>query len=231
MFIYAIAWERIRLNLLIITGCSILLGIGKSILFPPIIQPETVLKYRFPDIIALASWKSLPSQPLDSQYPVPSELISSRSYRYSKANVTLTIEMRYAIEKGGGIIEFVKHYTPVNSSAMGIGTREDRYQESTGFYTLFTNKNTAYLLSCINPRGGSTIRSEQFNSNRYRYDLNFNRIVNWVVGKGNIRDMRCLWTQLSIPLKQISQNQAYSLLESAWIDWYKWWYPRFPKEY
>ncbi|PSB03512.1 cyanoexosortase A system-associated protein [Merismopedia glauca] len=224
-----ISWHQIRFGLLVFTGCSLLIFLGKSIFFPHVANQESISKYTFPDRITLAGWEPLDSQPLNNKYPQPPKLVSSRVYQYRQQTITLTIEMRYTVEKGGNLIEFVKEYTPSQISSLGTAAREDRYQESTGFYTLFTSNNQAYLVSCINPRGSSTITAQQFNSNRYKYDLELPRLVSWLMGTENLRDLRCLWTQLSIPLQKLPQKKAYSLLESAWIEWYKWWYPHFPK--
>ncbi|NJQ98397.1 MAG: hypothetical protein HC784_13990, partial [Hydrococcus sp. CSU_1_8] len=36
----------------------------------------------------------------------------------------------------------------------------------------------------------------------------------------------CLWTHLSIPLKETPREQAYQILEQVWVSWYQWWHPR-----
>jgi cyanosortase A-associated protein len=224
-----ITWHQTRLFILAFTSCSVFVLLGKSILFPQISQPDNIAKYDFPDRVPLPQWNFIDSQPLNSSSPQPTQLISNRVYRYRQQAITLTVEMRYTVEKGGSVLEFIRLYQPSQTSSLGTAVREDRYQESTGHYTLFTSNKQAYLVSCINPRGSSTITAQQFNANRYKYDLELPRLFNWLMGKENIRDLRCLWTQLSIPIEQLPQKQAYSSLESAWIEWYKWWYPRFPK--
>jgi cyanosortase A-associated protein len=50
----------------------------------------------------------------------------------------------------------------------------------------------------------------------------------WLLGKASIRDRRCLWTQLSIPVTELEPKQAYLILEKSWQEWYQWWQPRFP---
>jgi cyanosortase A-associated protein len=78
----------------------------------------------------------------------------------------------------------------------------------------------AYLDACINSRGGSTFTEEQFRANRIQYDVQFNRLLPWLLGQQELRDQRCLWTHLSIPLNQSSPESSYHILENAWFSWY-----------
>jgi len=49
------------------------------------------------------------------------------------------------------------------------------------------------------------------------------------LGRGNIQDRRCLWTQMSVPLDKTTPEDAKKILENAWVSWYGWWQPRFPE--
>jgi cyanosortase A-associated protein len=49
------------------------------------------------------------------------------------------------------------------------------------------------------------------------------------LGQEGLKDRRCLWAHLSVPLKNSSPEAAYQVLEKAWFSWYQWWQPRFPK--
>jgi len=73
----------------------------------------------------------------------------------------------------------------------------------------------AYLNACINSRGGSTFTKEQFNYNRIHRDTQFNRLLAWLLIQQPLRDKRCLWTHLSIPLNRSSPESAYVILENA----------------
>jgi len=84
------------------------------------------------------------------------------------------------------------------------------------------------LRSCINPRGPGVITYEQFIQNRYTYDWQPSRLLPVLLGQEPLRDHRCLWTYLSLPLENLSEQQAYSILEEVWLSWYQWWHPRFP---
>jgi len=98
-----------------------------------------------------------------------------------------------------------------------------------GFHGILQQQNRLYLSSCINPRGRTTVTDEQFRYNRNTRDLQFNRILFWLSGRGNIQDKRCLWTQMSVPLDKRTPENAKKILENAWVSWYEWWQPRFPE--
>ena len=92
-----------------------------------------------------------------------------------------------------------------------------------GYYILYNDKKNAYLTSCINPRGGSTVNSSQFMQNRYKHDINSQRILPWILGQDVFRDDRCIWIQLSIPLDREVVTTTYTVLESIWDDNYATW--------
>jgi cyanosortase A-associated protein len=224
-------WQSLRLFGLAIAFGGTILVLGKSIIYPTnaingVVRPAA---FTFPSAVPLPEWQPLASQPLNSPITPPLELLARRLYRYEQKNLSLDIEMQYTIEKGGNIINFIRSYTTIPLSAISVELRRDRYQPTVGFYTLFVHQKRAYLISCINPLGNSTVTSPQFHRNRYTYDLKFERIVKWLFSRENIRDFRCLWTQISIPLNHISLEDAYPVLEKVWFAWYRWWQPRFPQ--
>ncbi|MEA5581253.1 hypothetical protein VB620_07860 [Nodularia harveyana UHCC-0300] len=56
--------------------------------------------------------------------------------------------------------------------------------------------------------------------NRYQYDLTSYRILPWLFGQDVLRDDRCLWTQLSMPLNGLPATDVYPILESVWLKNY-----------
>lgn len=212
--------NNLRISLLAITLSSALLILAKVILYPATSR-YTVSAFTFPFVVPLAGWQLLPSVPISSQQEHP-EYLSGRRYQYIQATVPLTIEMRYLNKTNGEVKNLLKSYTSIPLSP------KLHYQEGIGFYGTFIYQQKAYLSSCINPRGGSTVTQSQFNQNRHTYDVKINRLLPWLLGQAKLEDKRCLWTQLSIPLKS-SSSEAYQTLETAWFTWYQWWYPRFPK--
>ena len=209
-------WKNTRLIILIALFSAVIGVLAKSILFPT--ASKTTNNFYWPEIVPLDGWQSLPSSPL-----VESGSISGRQYQYINNNLTLDIKMRYFVNTSGEVRNFIKNYESTYASP------QIKQKEGIGFYGLFTYQDRAYLSACINPRGFSTFTARQFKQNRNLYDLQFNRLLPWLLGRENLKDERCLWTSLSIPVKSSPPEFAYQSLENAWFSWYQWWSPRFPK--
>ena len=218
-------WKKIRISLLATTFGGVLFVLGKSILYPSLsdrIQPSLV----FPAAVSLPEWQPLASRPLVDQIAESSEYISGRHYRYIQNGFPLDIEMRYLVKTDGNIRLYINKYTNIPSSPdqpLPILRQQDRI----GFYSLFVYQKRAYLSACINPRGGSTVTDYQFRRNRYIYDVRLSRFLPWLLGEADLRDVRCLWAHLSVPLNNSSPEKAYQVLEKTWISWYNLWSPRF----
>lgn len=199
---------------------SVLVVLGKVILFPLPENPKPS-SFVFPEQIPLPEWQSDEVQPLAKSED--SLLIAQKRYRYIRNNLPLDIEMRYMQLPGGDFMTYLREHKPASSTVV-------RQREGVGFYILGVDKQQqAYLSTCINPRGGTTLTFAQFNQNRYFYDLRPERLVSWFLGKEELLDRRCLWAHLSIPVKDSSPTKAFQVLEEAWLSWHQWWQPRFPK--
>ena len=222
-------WQLLRILLLATTFGGVLLVLLKSILYPAIgdYPDNKVSSFVFPAAVPLAGWQSLESKPLNHQTVKSSNFVPGRQYRYSQKNITLEIEMRYLVDPNADVNNFIKSYTPISSSAKQV-LSVLRRREGIGFYSLFVHQQRAYLSACINFRGGSTVTDRQFWQNRNTRDVFSSRFVSWLLGQSQLRNPGCLWSHLSIPLKNSSHEEAYQTLEKAWVTWYKWWHPRFP---
>lgn len=213
--------KNFRIPLLAVTLSSALLVLAKVTLYSAA-SHYPVSSFTFVRAVPLSGWQLLSSAPLTTQKEHP-ENFSGRRYQYMHASVPLTIEMRYLNNTSGEVKDLVENYTFIPASA------KLRYQTGIGFYSVFTYQRKAYLSSCINPRGGSTVTQKQFNQNHRTYDIQVNRLLPWLLGQEKLKDKRCLWTHLSAPLTTGNSSETYQLLETAWFAWYQWWYPRFPK--
>jgi cyanosortase A-associated protein len=224
-------WKHLRTPLLVLTFANVLFIFGKLIL-DPTIGKRKVTPFVFPSVVPLPQWQLVTSHLLQDQTierpSLPKLVLLGRHYRYIQNDLPLDIKMFYEVETNGNVKQLIKDHTDIkfllNQPLLVL-----RQHEQLGFYGLFVYQKRAYLDACINSRGGSTFTKEQFSYNRMHYDLTFNRIVLWLLGQQALRDRRCLWTHLSIPLNQSSRESAYAVLEKAWFDWYQWWRPRFPK--
>ncbi len=216
-------WKTVQTSLLVTTFGGVLLVLGKSILYPNAgVYRET--PFVFPATVPLPDWQPLASSSLNNH----KNELSGKHYRYVQKDLPLDIEMRYLTNIDGDVNAFIKQYAP-HSSSEGQLRGVVRQQEGVGFHRLFVEKGRVYLSACINSNGGSTVTSKQFRQNRNTHDLNFNRLLVWLLARGKLRDERCLWAHLSVPLKNSSEQETYPILEKAWVSWYQWWSPRFPK--
>ena len=180
----------------------------------------------FPDNIALNNWqqvkvKSWSPRKYDTQRNTEFPIVQSgKDYSYIKNNQPLELQMRYVINTRGEPNPFLEQ---LSKDLLKDSQKNIRYVKGIGYYALYSDSKQAYLTACINPRGGSTVNSNQFMQNRYTYDLTWNRILPWVFGQGVLRDNRCIWTQLSIPLNGGVDSSIYPVLESFWAENYAAW--------
>jgi cyanosortase A-associated protein len=224
-------WEKLRVPLLVLTFANVLLVFGRSIL-DPTIGKRTVPYFVFPPVVPLPQWQQVASHPLKNQIvdrpPLFKVVLTGSEYRYLQNNLPLDIEMRYEVGTEGDVKRLIQDNTAIKFS-INQPLLVLRQQQGIGFYGLYVYQQRAYLDACINSRGGSTFTKEQFRANRIHYDVQFNRLIPWLLGQQELRDQRCLLAHLSIPLNQSSPESSYHILETAWFSWYQWWLPRFPK--
>ncbi|WP_041429223.1 cyanoexosortase A system-associated protein [Synechococcus sp. PCC 7502] len=196
---------------------GVLAIMGRSLIDPTWgrIQPPTI-----PDRIPIPAWSDLNSTPtsLTTRAWGTREIqaIPGRRYTYSQASqLPLALEVFYFQSPSGGVDSFLKLYAQSKKSKYEVPVMKIA-QESGSSYGLYYNQNTAYLSSCINPRGGSTVTNEQFQANRDRYDLNPKRWIPVILGMERLRDWRCLWINLSIPSNMNNVDESYKTLVTAW---------------
>ncbi len=212
-----------RISILAVTLGGVLLVAVKAVLYPNTGSRASV-EYNFPESVPLAEWQMVESLPL--KIAETSQVKVGRKYRYQKNSLSLEVEMRYVVGTNGDVASMMKGHTILKSSP---GKLEVANIPGVGFHGILQQQNRLYLSSCINPRGGATVTAEQFRYNRNTQDIRFDRLLFWLLGKGNIQDQRCLWTQMSVPLdRPTTPKDATKILETAWVSWHQWWQPQFP---
>jgi cyanosortase A-associated protein len=229
--------QQVRTTLLMLIGLSVFTVLGKVLLTPLMgtARPVDLAAFTFPQTIPLNSWKWVGSRELDqlpSDRRTQKRLLSARLYEYKNKVIPLEIEMRYTLETSGNVIGFLTDYTPIPAAVIQPSFRDERHHPGVGYYVLFKYQERAHLVSCINPKGGSTVTLAQFRHNRYAYDLHIKRLFKWLVEGEGIRDDRCLWVNMSVPLGRVTDEKkttAYAILETAWFSWFNWWQSRFPE--
>jgi cyanosortase A-associated protein len=217
------SWKTVRTWLLATIFVAVLLVFFKTLIFPREAQLG-VAPFVFPATVPLSGWQLVESKPF--KITDDPNFGSSQQYRYQQHRLILNIDSHYIIRTSADVKDSLnKHlFKEKNSASLLI-----RKNPNIGFHLLFNYQNQAYLSSCINPRGGSTVTFDQFRQNRNTYDLQPKRLALWIIGLEELRDWRCLWNVMSVPLETLKPEEAYAILESAWYSWYSWWEPRFPK--
>ncbi|WP_315791139.1 cyanoexosortase A system-associated protein [Fischerella sp. JS2] len=183
---------------------------------------STVDDFVFPEVVPLPQWQLKSSKDLSQQIQNNSELLAQRNYKYTRKDLPLNIEMRYV--KIGDVNQLIKKYTQISSSVI------IRQREGIGYYGLGFEQQKAYLSACINPQGYSTFTNTQFNENQQQKYQYWELLLSWLFAqKQVIKDKRCLWSHLSVPLKNSSPEATYQVLEAAWFSWYQYWHSRLQK--
>ena len=220
------AMKNYRTTCLAIVAVAIALSLGKAIVNPQA-KTATVKNYDFPESIALSGWDLSFSKPVNPRLVQPpayisGDFVAGKHYRYRQGDVYLQIEMRYLNDTNGDLKGFIK--TQTGDLLPGLRKNEPR-----GFYSLYADADLVYLNACINPRGISTVTSDEFQRNLMIHDTRLSGIFSWLLGIDELRDRRCLWANLSKPLdKQKSLAENYQTLETVWFDWYDWWRSHYP---
>jgi cyanosortase A-associated protein len=216
-------FQNSQILILVIISFLIFSSLGK--LF--IISVESASSsFTFPSVVALPDWQSLESTSINrnalgtSQAPT---FFTGIKYRFAKDNLGLDVDMNYI---AGGLGD-TREYTKIYQGFLHEAT-SPIHKHTVGYYYQYTYQGRAYLSTCINPHGSSTVNPQQFQKARFA-DPDWPRhVLPVLLGQESFWDDRCLWTQLSIPLKNLSTEQAYQALESAFFPWFQRWSKNFP---
>ena len=200
-------------------------------LIQPTVGNRQASSFSFPDRIPLESWQLIKTESIphiQAEENKESELIaSSKSYTYSKDSLNLKAEMLYLVGTRGNLHNVLEQQIAIPPEVLKKANTQQ--VENGGFYMIFSDEKRAYLSSCINSRGNTTVNHKQFSQNRYAHDLKYRLLFPWLLGQETIRDRRCLFTNLSMPIENIQPEVASTILQEVWQDWYSWWQPQFPQ--
>jgi cyanosortase A-associated protein len=188
-----------------------------------------VSEFKFPQTVPLAQWQqieSIATKDLLSQSSKSQDaILASQKYTYQQNQNKIEIEMHYTVGAWGEPRDFLA--SRFKMPKLKVTIKQDiRKQAGVGFYSVFEYEGRSHLLSCINPRGGSTVTGEQFIANRKSLDFQPVRFLDWMLGQQSLRDMRCLWVLMSVPT---ATGTDYPTLETAFTPWYQYWSRNFPR--
>lgn len=220
-----VPWKTARIALLGTTFAGVLFVLVKS-LFYPASSDRTISAFDFPKTIPLSGWQQINTTPL----PVTEDalFVSGAHYQYVQDQRTLDIKMYYVVlNDSSGLQEVLENYGYENWVKNQVEMRQDK---NIGFYGFWQTNNQLNLGTCINPIPGTTLTTDQFSQKYNSQAFQLGRIIPWLLGQAPLRDIRCLWTKLSIPIVAgESPKELYPVLEQVWFSWYEWWQPRFPE--
>jgi cyanosortase A-associated protein len=196
--------------------------------------------YQFPAQLptqSLPQWQSLQGQALSIKDPKQIQAIAAHQYQFQRQGRVLQAQVWYLRYIEGNVSRYVNLYTPITSTL----DLQPTFQPQIGHASFVVVDRRAYLNSCINPQGPSTITESQFAHNRYTHDLNLGRVLMWGLGQQDLLDRRCLFTSLSISLDPpssasasalpppLTEAQAKQILQDFWRPWHQLWQSQFPK--
>lgn len=220
-------WKPARLLLLAGVFGGMLWVLSRAIAAPKAVKEEVPLATTtLPETIPLEGW-NLQATKLLSQ---GNDLPSGQEYQYRQNSISVTVQARLMVSDGN-ISRLLFVHTPIRAANAGLQIRQ---RLGVGYYGILAHDHKAYLSACVNSRGESTVTEPQFMQNRYKYDLQVNRVLPWILGRAPLLDQRCLWTLMATPLPAAAKNnpavanQSFEALENAWFSWHQWWKLNFP---
>jgi cyanosortase A-associated protein len=215
---------------LLLLLCSGAIGVlGNAIINNPkssLLEPAT---FDFPQNVPLPDSTILASKSLAAHTFKNGTVATGRSYRYQHQPQPIDIEIRYitdGVTNQPAVALMLPVFTKIPDAVIQSSTMKE--QPGLGFYSLFVDKTTAYLSTCINPRGLTTVTSDQYHSNSNSSGIQLNRLLPWLLGRQTLRDSRCLWTVISTPIDSAAPDATMKTLETVGGNWARWWQAHFP---
>ncbi|WP_272147235.1 cyanoexosortase A system-associated protein [Spirulina subsalsa] len=213
----------LALNVLIVVGVAVRVFTDPRV--------GNLQAYEFPETIEIEGWNFTDSEsikPVEKPEYEGSSYRAGRHYRYRQGRTPLDVEIRYVTETLGGVDLFTREHERFQGKADGEEiVALIRQSPETGAFAQLTYDDYAYISTCINPRGLSTVSPDQFQRNQELYDTVMGRVIPWLLGRDRWRDDRCLWTLMYMPLGD-DPDQTQDQLEAAWRDWFDTWEGQFP---
>ncbi len=220
---------------LLVTLCIGAIGVlGNALISNPKIadlrQPPL---FDFPKNVPLTDAQMSASNPLTAQPSQHGPVGAGYAYRYQYDSRPVDIEIRYitdGVANRPSMDAMLPKFTKIPVKALQSAPMKQ--EPGLGFYSLFTDRKTAYFGTCISPRGITTVTGDQFHANSNPNPLStgipFDRLVPWLMGKQTFRDSRCLWTVLSTPIDAAAPDATMKTLQTVGINWTRWWQGNFP---
>lgn len=223
-------WENVRNLWLAIALVSSSLVVLRLALTPA--QKPSLPTYTFPQSVPLSRWEFVKATPIGVQKLYTPSLatsvddltLSGQAYRYLRNGQPLEVEMRY--------FDRIAHVPDIlRETTIRLDRIEFTPQRSElGAYAMYQRSDRLHLTACISAAGETTVERGELNSVQLRPTVLAGRIVPWFLGQAPLRDMRCLWTRISMPINPAAPQTTQQELEQAWGEWVNWWRKNYPPE-
>lgn len=176
-----------------------------------------------PDRLTVSSWTLeesgvQPTLPSAASYD---QVLQARFYQFSRGTQRIKLQIGYFVNTNGDVVVLQDRLIPERNGMKPSQVKIDWENASTsgvGHYLVgHTAPGNHLFLTCMNSQGENTATREQFTDNRISYDFNLAQVGQWVLGRSQLLDKRCLWGRLS--LSNASPNtDVSSLLKHIWIE-------------
>lgn len=206
-------------------------GLLRSLLDPSMGKPPPLTFSQIP----IAGWQIIKQEQIGTDPAnVRPHVLANQRYLYrnqGQPQKILTVEVRH----------FLQRKLPVDTpqlinlflmdkergATLPLTIAEKQFSGN-NYYSLFTYQQRAYLSACIDSSRNSTVNLSQFWQHRIDHDLRSQAIFSWLFGPASLIDQRCLWSQVSMPLKGAKLESVYATLISFWEEWFDWWRSHYP---
>lgn len=201
-------WKALQMPVLAVTCGSVFYVLGRSLLVPAV--PNRVLPpVVFPKAIELPGWQAVASS-------TPTKRVNYRQYRYQQGQNRLEIEM----------VDFTT-FRAVGEHLQREGAEQPnsviQSDPIVGFYQLVNPTERTQLRACIPPQGGGIVTYAQFLQHSYASAAPLDRLFTWALGMGPPRQVRCVWTTLSLARSGLTPEEATPVLKRIWLGSYPQW--------
>jgi cyanosortase A-associated protein len=222
-------WEKVRNYWLAAALASSSLVLLKLTVTPPQKPPQ--LSYSFPTAIPLSRWEFVQATSIGVQKRYTPSLatsvddltIAGQQYRYLRQGRTLEIEMRYFSDTYTDISDILAE-SIINKTKINFETK----RLTTGSYAIYQRSNRLYFSACIPVTRDTTVTEGELRGGQTRPDILVQRVFPWLIGRIQLRDLRCLWTRASLSIEPNSPTTTQQDLEQAWTEWVQWWQQNYP---
>ena len=172
-----------------------------------------------PDTIQLKDWRMTQTSIETSIADDVSydQLLLGKAYKYTNQDKQFKLQLGYFFNTNGDVLALRDRLASFQKQSENTNIEwEELSQDTTGSYLLaHSTTGTTLLLTCINADGRNTVNREQFSDNRLKHDISLTQVFQWLIGRSQFLDKRCLWTHLSlegVESKETARQEAEKIL-------------------